>query len=251
VEQIPSPFRNNRKEDFAGMHKAIALAVFLFAASGCVILEDSGPVETASRQVDSGSVEAVRADIRMSAGELNIRGGGGRLLDASFRYSRRLGKPEVSYDATGFRGRLTVESPKNAVTTGNITNEWSLTFGDKTPLDLNIHMGAGEGKLDLSSLPLRNLEAKVGAGEFNVNLAGNYTRDVSVQIHGGVGSAKIKLPGRMSVMVDAKGGIGSINAHGLVKKGDRYYSENYDESKPTIRLEVRGGIGEITLETAG
>jgi hypothetical protein len=55
----------------------------------------------------------------------------------------------------------------------------------------------------------------------------------------------------MSVMVDAKGGIGSINAHGLVKKGDRYYSENYDESKPTIRLEVRGGIGEITLETVG
>ncbi len=233
------------------MHKMLLLAVFLFAASGCVMLEDSGPIETASKQLDSGSVEAVRADIRMAAGELVVKGGGARLLDASFRYSRRLGKPEISYDGTGFRGRLLIETPKSAITSGNITNEWALTFGDKTPLDLNIHMGAGDGKLDLTSLPLRNVEAKVGAGEFNVNLAGNYTRDVTVQIHGGVGSAKIKLPRNMSVVVDAKGGIGSINAHGLVKKGDRYYSEKYDTTKPTIRLEVRGGIGEITLETVG
>lgn len=225
--------------------KATALLLVL-AATGCHVEMDPGPVQTASQSVDGGSVELVRAEINLTAGELEIAGGGSKLVDADFRYSEKLGKPEVRYDATGFRGRLTVESPRR-ITGGEIKNEWKLRFGDKYPLDFDIRMGAGEGRLNFASLPVRKVEAQVGAGELDVDLRGNYTRDVEVDLKGGVGEARIRLPKNVGVVADVKGGIGSIEARGLIKRGDRYYNEAFQESKPAVRLTVRGGVGEIKL----
>jgi hypothetical protein len=216
-------------------------------AAACRIETDPGPVRTASQTVEGGTAEMVNAEITMAAGELEILGGSSKLLEASFRYSEKSGRPEVRYDATGFRGRLKVEAQNRSLTGGEITNEWKLVFGGKYPLDMHLRMGAGEGKLDFSKLPLRKLEAELGAGELNIDLRGDYRRDVEANIRGGVGEATIRLPAAMGVVVDAKGGIGSIDTRGLIRRNDRYYNEAYADSKPAIRLTVRGGVGEINL----
>ncbi|MDX1983442.1 MAG: toast rack family protein [Bryobacteraceae bacterium] len=229
------------------MTKFALVGALLLVAGGCRIATDPGPVRTASQPVEGGNAEMVNAEITMTAGELEILGGAPRLLDASFRYSEKLGKPEVHYEATGFRGRLRVEAPGASLTGGDITNEWKLVFGDKYPLDMRLRMGAGEGTLDFSKLPLRKLQAELGAGELKIDLRGAYPRGVEADIRGGVGEATIRLPSAMGVVADAKGGIGSIETRGLIRRGDRYYNEAYTETKPAIRLSVRGGVGQINL----
>lgn len=229
---------------------AAVCASLMLAAGGCVIVDNPGPVQHASEQVEDKNPEAVRAEIRMGAGELHVEGGSAKLLEADFRYSERIGKPVVRYDQTGFRGRLTIEPRAQTFSSGNIINEWRLRLGGKAPLDLHVQLGAGQGDLDLSRLPLRNLEVKMGAGELKLNLAGDYGRNVEAVVHGGVGEARITLPRTMGVVVDAKGGLGGINAYGFTKKGDRYYNQAYGEDKPHIRLEVRGGVGQISLRLA-
>ncbi|MBI3684063.1 MAG: hypothetical protein HY235_27130 [Acidobacteria bacterium] len=179
-------------------HLFVVLALELITA-GCLI-EDPGPVEKASQNVDAGKVEAVRADIRMGAGELRLEGGASKLLEASFRYSRKLGKPEVRYDLTGFRGRLSIEQPKRSATSGNFTNEWTLRFGDIVPLDLDITLGAGQSRADLTMLPVHNVDARVGAGEFHLDLNGQYKHDVDVRLHGGVWSSPLLNNGLIYVM---------------------------------------------------
>lgn len=226
-----------------------------FAAAGlCVLLTgcgvtfnaDPGPVMSESKEVDAGKVEAVRAEIKMSAGELKLEGGAPKLLVANFKYSENLGRPDVRYDATGFRGNLTVESPKKSAS-GNVKNIWDLKRGPTVPIDLVITLGAGESKMDLSSMPLKSVSVQMGAGQIELNLAGKYTRDVEVNINGGVGQANIKLPKDVGVIANAKGGIGVVNVTGLEKRDGTYYNAAYAAGKPAIKLDVKGGVGEINM----
>ncbi|MBI4904757.1 MAG: hypothetical protein HY820_14040 [Acidobacteria bacterium] len=222
---------------------AIGVCAFL---SGCGFTSDPGPTLTESKDVEAGNVEAIRAEIKMGAGELRLEGGSAKLLEASFRYSENLGRPEVRYESTGFRGQLSIESPKKGAS-GNVVNEWTLKMGPKVPVDLVLHLGAGDSRLDLSTFPLKTVDVSIGAGRIELNLDGKYTRDVEVSVKGGVGQAIIKLPKGVGVKANAKGGIGSVKTNGLTQRGDTYYNEAYAEGKPSIHLDVKGGVGEIDL----
>jgi hypothetical protein len=87
----------------------------------------------------------------------------------------------------------------------------------------------------------------MGAGELVLNLAGRYTKDVAVRVSSGVGESRIRLPESMGVVVDAKAGIGGINAKGLTQRYGKYYNDAYTEGKAAVRVDVRGGVGEVTL----
>jgi len=219
--------------------------VALLTIVGCSV--DSGPTQTASEQVEVGKAEAVKAEITMGAGELNITGGGSRLLTGSFRYSEKVGRPSVKYEVTGTEGRLVVESPRNSTSSGKTVNQWELQMGSDAPLDLTVALGAGESKLDLSQLPVRSVEVNMGAGEMTLNMDGRYKRDVTVEVNGGVGEARIGLPKDVGAEVEATGGIGEISTKGLTKRDGKYYNDAYAEGKPTVRMKVQGGIGNIIL----
>jgi N-terminal domain of toast_rack, DUF2154 len=219
--------------------------------TGCFVDIDPGPLRTESKSIDLGSAEMVRLEVHMSAGQLKMSGGAPKLLQADFRYSESMGKPEVRYDATGFRGRLNVESPSHhRGSIGNVTNDWELRLNDDVPLDVVVHLGAGENRLDLSSLNLRSVEVHMGAGQLNMDLTGDYRKDFTVSVHGGVGEANIRLPKHVGVTAEARGGIGSISTSGLTKRDGRYVNKAYGESKTTIRMDVHGGIGQINLREA-
>jgi hypothetical protein len=219
----------------------------LVLIAGCTV--DPGPVQTGTAAVEVGNADTVRAEIRMNAGELWAEGGASRLLDATFRYSERVGRPAVHYDVTGGRGLLTIESPHTGGLKGNATNEWRLRMNSTVPLDLSLHLGAGESHLDLSQVKLRGAEVNIGAGNMTFNMADRYTQDINVQINGGVGEAHIRLPRESGAVVDATGGIGSIQAGNLTKRDDgRYYNSAYADDKPAVHMKVRGGVGDIVFE---
>jgi hypothetical protein len=223
----------------------LAGVALLLITAGCNV--DAGPTQTAAEQVDTGKAEYVRAEIRMGAGTLRVEGGAPKLLDASFRYSERAGRPTVRYDVAGGRGLLYVESPKSGSSGGKTVNEWDLKMGPEVPLEMAVSLGAGESKLDLSQLQLRSVEVNIGAGEVDLNMTGNYKKDVTVQVKGGVGEARIRLPKDMGAVVEATGGIGGVSTTGLTKRDGKYYNDAYADGKPAIRMDVKGGVGDIIL----
>ena len=223
-------------------------AVLFLSLVGCNVDSnvDSGPVQTASEDIDAGKAEIVHAEIHMGAGELHVQGGASNLMSGSFRYSESVGRPLVKYEVTGASGRLTVESPK--VSSGSKrVNTWDLKMGSAVPLEMNLNLGAGESNLDLSQLPLRSAEVDMGAGEMTLDVAGKYGRDVTIEVNGGVGEARIKLPSDMGAVVEATGGIGSVDAKGLSKRDGKYYNDAYVEGKPAVHMKVQGGVGSIIL----
>jgi hypothetical protein len=206
-----------------------------------------GPERTETRSVELDNSEEVRAELKMGAGELRVRGGAAKLMEARFVYNRLRMRPEVSYRNSSFRGHLVVEEPSGIHTAGS-RYRWDLAFNDQKPLDLEVNCGAGESHLDLGELTLRRLSVEMGVGELRLDLRGQPKNDYSVSIHGGIGQATIYLPGNgVGVEAEAEGGIGGIRATGLEKRDGRYVNDAFGHAKTTVRLDVQGGIGEIRL----
>jgi len=228
---------------------AVVTTVSLITLMGCV--EDwgpPGPTRSETRSIDLDNSELVRAELKMGAGELRVRSGSPKLMDAEFTFNRPVMRPSVHYDSSGFRGHLLVEEPSvHNVRNVNSNYRWDLRFNDDKPLDLIVNFGAGEGRLDVGDLRLRSLEIHMGVGELRVDLRGKPKNDYDVAIHGGIGEATIYLPEGVGVVAEAHGGIGGINARGLEKRDGRYVNEAYGHSKTTVRLDVHGGIGAINL----
>src|SRR5258708_4142697 len=135
--------------------------ISLLILTGCTINldPDSGrPTRTDTKSIDLDKSEMVRVVLKMGAGELNVRGGSAKLMDAEFNYNNPRLKPEVHYDGAGFRGHLQVEEPSGSFHGGSSKYRWDLRFNDEKPLDMEGHMragGGGGGRGDLNARPLR------------------------------------------------------------------------------------------------
>jgi len=169
------------------------------------------------------------------------------LMDGDFRYRGADGKPDVAYEVSGARGVLTVKQPSQHSIGNNDKNHWELRLNEDVPMDIQVKMGAGEGRLSLGNTALHSLDVEVGAGQMNVDLTGHPRGDVDVRVRGGVGEATVRLPRRARLNVEAHGGIGEITAHGLEKRGDRWVNEPAGEAAATMHVSVHGGIGQINL----
>jgi hypothetical protein len=203
-------------------------------------------IQRESRTVEKSKVEMVRAEIDMGAGELKIKGGAEKLLEAEFAYNRPSWKPEVRYESTGFRGQLLIKQGKGS-STGDVVNKWDLKFANDVPLDLEVTCGAGDNNLDLKDLILRSVQVRLGAGRVELDLRGKPLKDFAAKIEGGVGQAIVRVPKEVGVIAEARGGLGDIHVEGFDKDGGSYVNESYRKSKITIHLDIKGGIGEIRL----
>lgn len=232
------------------------LCAAIVSLAGCTIKIDGdlsarpGELRRESHTIEraaAAKAELVRAELMMAAGKLEIAGGAKELLEASFEYNVPGWKPEVRYSSTGFRGQVTVQQNKPSAGTGDARNEWNIKLANDIPLDLVVRCGAGENRLYLGDLNLRGVEVHMGAGAVYIDLRGKPTHDFAVTVHGGVGQARIRVPSGVGVIAEAKGGLGSINVRGLRREDGAWVNDAYRKSKTTIRLDVKGGIGEIDI----
>jgi hypothetical protein len=229
---------------------ASALALLgLAALAGCTVNvggDRSEKTETVS--IERPKAEMVDVAVTMAAGEMELSGGAEKLMEGVFTYTASGNMmPDVQYEDSSFRGRLTVQH-KNKTTVGNNqVNRWQIKLADDVRMDLNISLGAGQSKLNLGSLTMRSAKVHLGAGEVQVDLRGPKKSSCDVEIRGGVGEATVWVPNDVGVVAEAKGGLGEINVRGLTRDGDRWKNDAYGRSPVTLRLDVKGGIGQINI----
>jgi hypothetical protein len=192
--------------------------------------------------------KSVYAELKIGAGQLNVSGGSGHLLNSRFHFNRKWDSPRVDYNVVDGRGNLTISQDQGGgFNFGPSDNTWDLNFTNDTPLELRIDMGAGQGNLHFNDMNVTDLQLHIGAGQVELDLTGPRKSDLNVDIKGGVGQATIRLPRDVSVSAHAAGGIGSISTGGLEKDGNEYHNAVYGKTPHKIRLDVQGGIGEIDL----
>ena len=232
---------------------AAVVATVLMGACGVAPQRvEVGELRTEMRSVEVENAESVKVNLRLAVGELSVGGGAEepRLMEADFAYNVAAWEPGVDYEVVGDSGELSVHQRglTEGIPTRDVRNEWDLRLNEEVPVDLTVQMGGGVGNLDLDNLALTGMNLNVGAGSTRVDLSGEWERDLSAIVRGGAGQLTVLLPSRMGVKVNAGTRLGRINAEGLQREGQAYVNDAYGGSDTTLEVEVTGGVGQINLE---
>jgi len=220
-------------------------ALILAGAAACARV---GEMHEVNKSIPLDGAQSIEADLRMNAGELRLRGGAPGIMEGRFETNVERWKPEVQYSLEGGRGRLSVEQPRrNELSWGRARNIWDVRLNDDLPLDLRARFGAGEARLELGTLNIRDLNLRMGVGDLTLDLAGYDQESFRGRLKGGIGHASIYLPRDVGVRVTVHGGLGSIDAVGFNVDGRVYTNDAYDKSRTTIKLDIDAGIGSLDL----
>src|SRR6266478_332828 len=97
------------------LRAGIGIVAVALIASGCHIGSE-GDTRHETKTIDLDNAKKVRVEIHMGGGELHVKGGTPKLLEADFAYNVPEWKPVVDYRDTAAGGQLTISQPDN---TGN------------------------------------------------------------------------------------------------------------------------------------
>lgn len=129
---------------------------------------------------------------------------------------------------------------------GDIDNQLYVNVTRSLPIRLSLDIGASNITADLSLARLQNLDIKSGATKSDIKL-GDSEDLMTVNLESGASSFLIKVPSSSGVSVKIDG-VTSNHLNGLIKKGDRYESANYESAIKKININGQLGLASFTLE---
>ncbi|NMC79974.1 MAG: hypothetical protein GYA59_11490, partial [Chloroflexi bacterium] len=177
----------------------------------------------------------VQLTIGMGAGSLDLRGGAEGLVEGEVRYNVPGWEPEISRQdnelsitqKTGLSG---------ALPSGNPVNKWELKLGNY-PIDLHVNAGAYDGTLDLSAIPLVNLEISDGASNAQVKF--NVPNPASMQkLEYKTGASSVKLVGLANANFSEMRFSSGAGSYTLDFSGTLQQS---------AKVDITSGVSEVTI----
>lgn len=113
---------------------------------------------------------------------------------------------------------------------------------------MSLDVGAAEVKiLRAGNSGVERVRANVGVGALDLDLGGAATRDVDVSASVAIGDFTLHVPQDVGVYVDASTFLASFDKVELMKRGDGWYTPNFDTATRHVRVRVHAVLGRFTL----
>jgi hypothetical protein len=148
----------------------------------------------------------------------------------------------------------------------------SLELGGLSLTDLQLHTGAAEATLDVSrpnpssmeralleigaadftarrlgNLNAKRIEVNAGVGDVTIDLTGEWRQNADVDVNMGLGSLELRFPQGLGVRLREKTFLTSVDTQGLVKRGDAYYSVDWDTSSRRVTVDIQAAFGSVDI----
>lgn len=148
----------------------------------------------------------------------------------------------------------------------------NLDLGGLALLDLDLETGASESTVDISepnpvamgtasfqvgaadfearhlgNLNAERIEVDAGVGEVTLWFTGEWSRDAHASIDMGLGSLELRFPEGLGVRLRKDSFLVSLDSQGLVKRGDWYYSLDWDEAEHRLTVDLDAAFGSISV----
>lgn len=112
----------------------------------------------------------------------------------------------------------------------------------------SLDIGAAEfTALGLGNLNTSSLEVDAGVGDITLEFSGDLQRDMEVSIDMGLGSLELRIPEGVGVRLKKDTFLVSIDTEGLVKRGDAFFSPDYETADVRINLNIDAAFGSIKV----
>lgn len=114
---------------------------------------------------------------------------------------------------------------------------------------IEIEVGAARFEAHgLGNLNTPRLTLQGGVGEVILDFTGEWKQDMNASINMGLGSLTLRLPTGLGVRVVKEGLLASFDSQRLTKRGDVYYSEDWESATHKLSLELDAALGSIRVE---
>ncbi len=115
---------------------------------------------------------------------------------------------------------------------------------------LKFQIGAADFSVEqLGNSNCARMEFQGGAGRFTLDFTGEWQREGETQasVNIGVGALTLRFPSHLGVTITLDRFLATFDHSGFVKRGDVYYSSNYDETDARLRLDIDAVLGAIDV----
>ncbi len=175
-------------------------------------------------------------------------------IESSYPEAYKSPKLESSFE----EGKLDLEFVGASAKSVNLfydESEYDITFGKlDTSTDLDIKLGAGEGRVTLEELKVRDVWAEVGAGKLSMDFGMDSLPSGELRFSVGAGQITLRIPQRVGYELTYDLGVGEIKAAGRDISGisggrGKFTSSNFNTSDIKLNIFVSVGVGSFNIES--
>lgn len=113
---------------------------------------------------------------------------------------------------------------------------------------LQLEAGAAEIHVrSLANANCRRVTFHGGVGEVQLDFSGSWRQSMEADVDVGIGSLTLGLPRDVGVSIRLNRFLASFDEAGFVKRGQTYYSENYDRARYRLTLHINATLGGIDV----
>ena len=99
----------------------------------------------------------------------------------------------------------------------------------------------------LGNLNAERIEVDAGLGEVTLWFTGEWRHDTRVSVEMGLGSLELRFPEGLGVRLRKDSFLTGLDSEGLVKRGDSYYSLDWDEAGTRITVDLNAAFGSVRV----
>ena len=115
--------------------------------------------------------------------------------------------------------------------------------------ELVVDMGAASfTALRLGNANADQIRVRGGMGALDLDFSGSWQRDLSVITRVGIGKTTLRVPEEVGVRLEIQRVAAGFDHEGMVKRGDAWYSHNWDTATRKLRIRAETVFGALELE---
>jgi hypothetical protein len=99
----------------------------------------------------------------------------------------------------------------------------------------------------LGNLNCERFEVSGGVGDVKLDFNGAWRVDSDIDIDMGLGSLTLSVPRGLGMQVRKSGFLASFDSQGLIKRGNVYYSEDWEQATNRINVNIDAAFGTIRV----
>ena len=93
-----------------------------------------------------------------------------------------------------------------------------------------------------------NIRVQAAVGSVELDFGGSWSQDIELALDMQMGGATLRIPRDVGVRVDASRMLMGFEHDGLTKRGDAWYSDNWDTARYKLRVHSRMLVGRLELD---
>ncbi|MEX2468092.1 MAG: hypothetical protein WD995_14365 [Gemmatimonadota bacterium] len=99
----------------------------------------------------------------------------------------------------------------------------------------------------LGNLGAERIDVKAGVGHVSLSLDGAWRTDARLSIEMGLGALELRVPEGLGIMVRKDSFLTSFDPEGLVKRGDAYYSLDWEDADRKVTIDLNAAFGSVQV----